>query len=199
MSGLDKILEGIKKEADAKTEEILSAAKEKADALIKAAETDAAKTVSDSEARTERECGQIVERAHSSAQLKQQKMILEKKQELIGEVMAKAKKALDALSEGDYFAMIEKLASRFNLKEPGTVHFAKKDLDRLPAGFAEKLGKAVGNDVTIADEPANIDGGFVLSYGGIEENCSFDTMFRSEKEQLQDIISGILFKDETSN
>ena len=199
MSGLDKIIEDIKKEADAKTEEILSAAKEKADAVIKAAEADAKKTVSDAETRTARECEQVVERAHSSAQLRQQKMILEKKQEIIGDIMEKAKTALGELAEGDYFSLIEKIASRFNLTEPGTVHFSKKDLDRLPDGFAETIGKAVGNDVTVAQEPANIDGGFVLSYGGIEENCSFDAMFRSEREQLQDIISGILFKDGTSD
>ncbi len=199
MSGLDKILEDIKKEADAKTEEILSAAKEKAEAVIKEAEADAAKTVSDAEAKSKRESEQIVERAHSSAQLRQQKMILEKKQELIGDIMGKAKTALAALSESEYFDMIRKQAARFNLKEPGVVHFSKKDLDRLPEGFAGELAKAVGGDVTVSDEPANIDGGFVLSYGGIEENCSFDAMFRSGKEELQDIISGILFKDETSN
>lgn len=198
MSGLDKILQDIKTEADAKTEEILSAAKEKVQAILSEAQADADKTASDAKARAERESAQVVERAHSSAQLRQQKMILEKKQELIGDIMAKAKEALGNLSESDYFAMIEKQAARFNLTEPGTVHFSQKDLDRLPDGFEDKLKAAVGNDVTVAGEPANIDGGFVLSYGGIEENCSFDAMFRSEREQLQDIISGILFKDETS-
>lgn len=198
MSGIDKILQDIKAEADAKTEEILSAAKEKADAVKAEAQADADKISADAAARAERESDQVIERAHSSAQLRQQKMILEKKQELIGDVLAKAKAALGNLSDEDYFAMIKKQASRFTLSEPGTVRFSKADLDRLPDGFENTLKEAVGADVSIAQEPANIDGGFILSYGGIEENCSFDAIFRSEREKLQDIVSGILFKDETS-
>ncbi len=196
LSGLDRIIQDIKAQADANIDEILTAAKEKADAVIAAAQKDADKTVEEAKAKAERESDQVVERAHSSAQLKQQKMILEKKQELIEQVMNKAKEAILGLSDSDYFAMIKKVVSRFNLPEAGVIRFAKKDLDRLPAGFEAVLKEAVGADVTIAEEPADIDGGFVLGYGGIEENCSVDAMFRSEREGLQDCISGILFKNE---
>ena len=196
MSGLDKIIQDIQAEADSKADELLKAAKEKADALIAAAKEDADKDVADAQERAERESAQVIERAHSSAQLRQQKMILEKKQELIDEVMGKAKEVILSLPDKDYFAMILKLAGRFDLPEPGVIHFCKKDLDRLPSGLADDVGKAVGADVEVADEPADIDGGFVLSYGGIEENCSVDAMFRSEREGLQDCIAGILFTDE---
>ena len=138
---------------------------------------------------------QVVERAHSSAQLKQQKMILSKKQELIEQVMGKAKETILSQSDSDYFEMIKKMVSRFKLPEPGVISFAKKDLDRLPSGLQESIKEAVGTDVEVSDKPADIDGGFVLSYGGIEENCSIDAIFRSEREGLQDCISDILFKN----
>ena len=38
-----------------------------------------------------------------------------------------------------------------------------------------------------------MDGGFILCYGGIEENCSFDAIFDSAREHLQDAVQRILF------
>ena len=196
MSGLDKIIQDIKAQADAKAGELLAAAKEKADAVIAEAQKDADKQMADAEEKARRDSDQVIERAHSSAQLRQQKMILEKKQELIEQVMDKAKETIRGLSDEDYFSMIEKMASRFSLSEPGVIRFSKKDLDRLPAGFADKIRQAVGGDVKVAEEPADIDGGFVLGYGGIEENCSVDAICRREHEGPQHCVAGILFKEE---
>ena len=193
MSGLDKIIQDIKAQADAKAEELLTAAKEKADAVIAEAQKDADKQMADAEEKARRDSDQVIERAHSSAQLRQQKMILEKKQELIEQVMDKAKETIRGLSDEDYFSMIEKMASRFSLSEPGVIRFSKKDLDRLPAGFADKIRQAVGGDVKVAEEPADIDGGFVLGYGGIEENCSLKALFTSMRDRLQDKVNEALW------
>ena len=38
-----------------------------------------------------------------------------------------------------------------------------------------------------------INGGFVLTYGGIEENCSIDALFDAAHEVLQDKVQEILF------
>lgn len=195
MSGLDKIIQDIKAQTDAKIDELMTAAREKADAVIAKAQEDSDKTVKEAQTKAERESAQVVERAHSSAQLKQQKMILSKKQELIEQVMGKAKETILSQSDSDYFEMIKKMVSRFKLPEPGVISFAKKDLDRLPSSLQESIKEAVGTDVEVSDKPADIDGGFVLSYGGIEENCSIDAIFRSEREGLQDCISDILFKN----
>ena len=178
MSGLDKIIQDIKAQTDAKIDELMAAAREKADAVIAKAQEDSDKTVKEAQTKAERESAQVVERAHSSAQLKQQKMILSKKQELIEQVMGKAKETILSQSDSDYFEMIKKM-----------------DLDRLPSSLQESIKEAVGTDVEVSDKPADIDGGFVLSYGGIEENCSIDAIFRSEREGLQDCISDILFKN----
>ena len=195
MSGLDKIIQDIKAQTDAKIDELMTVAREKADAVIAKAQEDSDKTVKEAQTKAERESAQVVERAHSSAQLKQQKMILSKKQELIEQVMGKAKETILSQSDSDYFEMIKKMVSRFELPEPGVISFAKRDLDRLPSGLQESIKEAVGTDVEVSDKPADIDGGFVLSYGGIEENCSIDAIFRSEREGLQDCISDILFKN----
>ena len=38
-----------------------------------------------------------------------------------------------------------------------------------------------------------IRGGFVLLYGGIEENCTFKAMFDSKKGELSDKVHVLLF------
>ena len=54
-------------------------------------------------------------------------------------------------------------------------------------------GGKEGAALTVSSETRDIDGGFVLTYGGIEENCSFDALFDSAHEMLQDKVQEILF------
>ena len=66
----------------------------------------------------------------------------------------------------------------------------------LPKGFEDTLNQALaekGGRLTVSGQAAAIDGGFILSYGGIEENCSFEALFDSAKETLQDKVQELLF------
>ena len=45
----------------------------------------------------------------------------------------------------------------------------------------------------MSDEIRSIDGGFVLVYGGIEENCTFKAMLEASREELHDMVNGKLF------
>ena len=38
-----------------------------------------------------------------------------------------------------------------------------------------------------------LDGGFILIYGGIEENCTIRALFDARRETLQDQVHGLLF------
>ena len=38
-----------------------------------------------------------------------------------------------------------------------------------------------------------MNGGFVLAYGGIEENCSIDALFEERADALSDAVRKILF------
>ena len=85
-----------------------------------------------------------------------------------------------------------KLIKKNIQNQPGQIAFSQKDLDRLPADFAEKLKEF---SLTISDKAQeNLDNGFILQYGGIEANCSFDALFAEAKESLQDQVRDLLFK-----
>ena len=45
----------------------------------------------------------------------------------------------------------------------------------------------------VSKEPKDMDGGFVLVYGGIEENCTIRAMFDAKRDELSDIVHRLLF------
>ena len=199
MSGLDKILQDIREEADAAANVLLNEAKEKADALVSEARDETQKILDAEKKRAEADAASAVLRSESSADLKKRQMILAKKQELIGAVLEKAKKQLLALSDEDYFAAMKKLALSNAQQGEGSICFCARDLERIPASFETELNEALkdkGASLTVSDKACAIDGGFLLSYGGIEENCSFEAMFRANEESLSDAVQRILFEQQ---
>ena len=47
----------------------------------------------------------------------------------------------------------------------------------------------------VSNGNCDIDGGFILIYGGIEENCSFRAMLDANREHLADKVNELLFVD----
>lgn len=73
----------------------------------------------------------------------------------------------------------------------------KKDLERLPKDFQEKISEAANKNngkLSVSNEPINIENGMILDYGDIVENCTFDAVFHNKKDDLQDEINRFLFK-----
>lgn len=68
----------------------------------------------------------------------------------------------------------------------------------MPKSFEASVqnGLPKGAKLVLSDQTAAIDGGFLLVYGGIEENCSFEALFESDKERLQDAAQELLFANE---
>ena len=70
------------------------------------------------------------------------------------------------------------------------------NLKAVPAGFADelsKIAKGVGGTLVVSDKPVKIRSGFILSYGGIEENCSLDAIFAEKAETLRDLANTLLW------
>lgn len=196
MTGLDKIIGRIKGESDAAAAQVLEKAKAEADKILGEAKVEAARECVKIEHDSAAAVADRLARAKSAADLQKRKTILAKKQSLIGEVIEKAKQSLETLPDAEYFDFILKLAARAAWAEEGKILFSKKDLDRLPDGFEEKLAAAAearGGKLAVSKETRTIDGGFVLVYGGVEENCSLTALFESAHENLQDKVQELLF------
>lgn len=197
MTGLDRILSQIKIESDTAATAVLDHARARADEILRGAQTRADAECAELSQRSAADVADILARARSAAALLKRKSVLTEKQKLIGETIASAKASLCALPDDQYFEVILKMAQKFTLAgQNGEILFSARDQKRLPAGFEATLNAAVaakGAKLAVSKETRKLDGGFVLSYGGIEENCSFTAMFDSARETLQDKVHELLF------
>ena len=199
MAGLDKIIARIQAESEEAAARTLEAAKAEAEQILQTAREEAAQECAAIGKKAEQAAANTLDRGHSAAELKKRQRILAEKQVLIGRIIGEAKKELKNMPAEAYFDNIVKLAVKAAQKREGKILFSKTDAERLPENFADTLAAALiksgkeGAKLTVSGETRDIDGGFVLTYGGIEENCSFDALFDSAHEMLQDKVQEILF------
>lgn len=197
MTGLDKILKAIEDEAQVKADAIISDARKQADDILAASKQEGEQQANLIAQKSSNEVKAIISRAESAAALYERKALLEAKQQIIGETISKARATLSELSDEEYTEIILKLLQRYAHNSTGQILFSEADRKRLPADFESKINSVLsdkpGAALCLSDRTAKINGGFLLVYGDIEENCSFDALFEAAKEDLQDKVSSFLF------
>ena len=196
MTGLEKITSEIKADADKSVAAIIDKANAEASGILAGAEKEAAEAVAKINHDVSVRLSASKSTAESAAALRKRRLILEEKQKLIGEVIEEAKNLIYALPDDVYFEKILKLAEKNVNPAEGTIIFNAKDLSRLPADFETKLNMvavAKGGKLTVSKETRPIDGGFVLLYEGIDQNCSITSLFETHVESVQDKIQKLLF------
>lgn len=196
MTGLEKMVSQIVDEAKAEAESRKKAAQEEADKIVSEAKAEAEKLIGQSQEQSETDAANYLERVKSSADLQRRTVILQAKQEVIASVLEKAYTSLDTMDEKAYFEMIRKMLEKFTLSESGEIYFSAADLNRLPAGFEKEISDIAakkGGSLALKKESKEIENGFILVYGGIEENCTFRALFNTQKDVLQDKIHQELF------
>ena len=191
MTGLENIVSIIRQDAQSEAEAIIAKAQAEADKIIDKARAEAQEKGTQLTKGGSDKANDIIERAESAAQLETKKALLFSKQHLLKSVIDEAKLQLEGLEDKEYFDVLIQLAKKYSAQKDGFMLLNANDLGRLPADFEKKI-QEIGN-ITIKKEPANIKNGFLLIYGGIDINCTFDALFEDSAEALQDIVSNILF------
>lgn len=196
MTGLEKITGQIQEEANAQAAQILKDAQAQADEIVGAAQKEC-KALEDAAAEKKAATLATYEgRGQSAAEQERRTAMLRAKQDMIAEVIEAAYDKLHNEDAAAYFATLAKLCATYALGEAGEIYLSKEDLDRLPADFEGKVqeaAKAKGGSLTLVKTPKNIPDGFVLVYGGVEENCTLKAIFDAKKDELQDKVNAILF------
>lgn len=199
MTGLEKIISAIEADAQASASGILAEAKKEVEEILSLAEERAKQDNAIIAEKQASEIKAILSRAESSAKLLKRQMILDAKQEVINNIIAKARYKLTSLSDTEYFDIILQIVKKHAHAQAGIIMFSQADLDRMPKKFDKSLDSAIKGiqnaALTISkDKAARIDAGFILVYGDIEENCSFEALFDDAKEELQDKVNAFLFE-----
>ena len=195
MAGLENILGQIRADAQSTAEQAAAQAQKQADELLEQARAEAREKSAREAERTEAMVRDAGERAKSAADLERRRRLLSEKQSLISGILDEAQDALEQLPDAEYLEAIRKLASRYALPEQGEILFSEQDFARLPAGFASSLALPGGGSLTAKASAEVRGGGFLLRYGGIEENCTFPALFDAAREELQDKVSELLFSE----
>lgn len=194
MSGLDRILEQIKRDSDASVKRIDDEAERTVRENVGRISEETRKAIENIKLETEVECKDIVQRGESSAALIKKRTMLNMKQNIINDMIKKAHQKLISLPCDEYFDTIERMIN--NNAHPGQrgeISFNEKDIARMPEAFKLKLQSISGGTLSLSNKKSNIDGGFILIYDEIEENCSFDAMFSEKHDEIQDRVCSILF------
>ena len=100
------------------------------------------------------------------------------------------------MPEEEYFALLLKIADKAIHEGEGVISLSSKDLARMPKDFEDKI-KAIAEgrqaNMSVSKDAIDVEDGFVLSYGGIEENCTLEAIFADKKEELSDLVQKLLF------
>ena len=196
MSGLDKMKARILEEAESSASDILDRAGEEADRILREAGTAADAAAAEIAAGAVRDSLERKRRAGAAADMQRKQAVLAAKQEMIREVLREAYEEILGLEAERYFGLMEKLLREYVLPEEGEICFNSRDLERMPEGFSGRIrtiAAEAGGSLTLSETPLDTDGGFLLVYGGIEENCTLKAVFSSRREELSDQVNRMLF------
>ncbi len=196
MTGLEKIISQIQEEADAAAAKLVADAQQEAAALLAESREACETMVREGAQKDEALKAAHESRVKSSADQQRRTALLAAKQEVISEVIDEAYRTLKNEDAQNYFQTMEKVLKTYVLAEDGEIYFSAADLERMPAGFEEKIhaaAKEKGGSLVLKKEPKEIADGFILVYGGIEENCTLKALFDAKKDVLQDQVNAILF------
>ncbi|MCQ2530573.1 MAG: V-type ATP synthase subunit E [Lachnospiraceae bacterium] len=190
MSGLEKILEQINKEATDTANETINSANSEAEKILKKAEEDAEAKRTEIAAQSKLDVASTAKQIQSVAAQMEKKKILVAKQGIIDGILDSTLDYLENLDTAEYFAIIDKMIEKYAGTDAGIIQFNEKDLARIPEGT---INLAKQKNLTLSKDTVDISGGFILGYGNIDENCSFDGLLLAKRESLQDKIGQILF------
>ncbi|HOD02811.1 MAG: V-type ATP synthase subunit E [Firmicutes bacterium ADurb.Bin300] len=194
MSGIDKIVEKIILDANMQREKIIEDAEKRAKELLEGVRV-----------QTQKECDALVSEqkqkaenadkiSDSSGELRYRQLVLAAKKDVLDDILKGTQAALNALEASEYFDLLSEMVCVYaHGGEKGFIRFNKRDLQRLPEGYINKLNNRLSGSLILDETQAAISGGFLLIYGDIEENCSFEAVIASKAHRLSDIAAEMLF------
>lgn len=196
MSGLDKMKSQILDEANHSADKKIAEAKAKAEKILKEAKAEAEAQAEIISNKAQADAENYIQRIESSSEMQRKQAVLRAKQDVIAVVLDKAYNKILSMEAEAYFNMIRGMLNKYVLPEDGMICFSEEDLKRMPAGFEAEIQKAAaskGGALKLSKEAKEMEGGFILVYGGIEENCTVKALFDAKRDELSDKVQGLLF------
>ena len=194
MEGIEKITAKIAQDAQAEIDRLDRETQEQIDAL--SAQT---------RAQSDRECSAILERGRAAAQerlerlssaakLERSKLELAAKQEMLSKAYDLALEKLVNLPDKEYVNLLADLAVKASSTGREAVIFSQKDRARYGKAVVTQANEKLGDGhLTMSEQSRPIQGGLILSDGDVEVNCTFETLVRLQRGEMDREVAKVLF------
>jgi V/A-type H+-transporting ATPase subunit E len=193
MNGIEKITKRIEAQAQAEIDRILADAKERADEIHAQAEAQAEAERVALTARNEKVAAEREERLVGAAQMEAKKIVLAARQEQLEKAYAKALETLCSMPDEQYTKTLAALLEQAAPDGKGSVIFAPDVKERIGAATVALANEKLKGSLTLAEETRPMQGGFILSKGNVEVNCTFETLVRLQKAETAGAVLKKLF------
>lgn len=194
MNGIEKITGRIASDAAQEIESIQAEARRQAEEITARYAEQAERESQELLERGRRSAEERVERLASVAQLEARKLELAAKQEMLSKAYDKALEQLLNLPDQEYTALLADLAVKASSTGQEAVILSQKDRTRFGKQVVTLANeKRKDGRLTLSGETRSIQGGLVLSDGDVEVNCTFETLVRLQRGELDREISKLLF------
>ncbi len=192
MSSGDKILNRISLDCDERISQIGAETDEKCAQIMAQAKLDADKISAEIADKAQSKVKQMQAASKSRCDLETRNAFLKRRREEIDKTYSEILNKMENLPDEDYFELIYTFAKKLSGMS-GVVLLNKKDMNRLPKDFLAKLEKC-GVKAELSKAPCDIESGFILKCGDIEENMDFSAILSEKRDIIEDFINQELFK-----
>jgi V/A-type H+-transporting ATPase subunit E len=201
VGGIDRIKEQILEDAQVDAERIITEAEDRARALKEKKAEEAGNLRQRLIEESSLKAQERKRRMLTAANLEMKKNILAVKQEMINKVLEEALNAIEQMPVAEYRSIIAEMLMDTVISGDETVVFSERDQDRLDAGFLAGVNiklreQGKKGELKLAPQRGRFRSGFVLVYGGLEINNSFESIIRMSRNELESEVAEILFGEE---
>lgn len=196
MTGIEKITNRIKREAEERAEKTTSDAKAEADAIIDQANQKAKRSTYHMLVDAREQAEQLERRTISVGELEARKLRLGAKQDVIDACFVAALDRLCTMEPDTYIDMLASMVYQV-LESDGEIKLNVGDRKRIGEQLVDRVNQKAGGSsphrVTLSKKTIRGRGGFILQCGQVEINCRLETLVESRKEELIPEVASVLF------
>lgn len=199
MKGTEKIIAHIRADGDAEAKKIIDAASKQAEEKraesFKAALSEYEKLMQAGNA----ECEDILSGSRRIAEMEAKKSVLSVKQEMISAAFDAAREEIVNMPRDKYTQFLARMAAEAaasGMEEIVLNARDKAEVGKAVCKAANELFSAKGTPgkLTVSEDTADISGGVIVRFGGIETNCSIDALIRQRRSGLSTEVAAALFE-----
>ena len=197
MDGIEKITGRINEDVQREIDALTADARREAGEITARYQAQAQQESADIVERGRKAAAEREERLASVAQLEARKLELAAKQEMLQKAFDTALAYLLDLPEDKYVALLADLAVRAARTGSEQVILSQKDRTRFGKQAVTAANEKLGDKgrLTLSQETRPIQGGLILSDGDVEVNCTFETLVRLQRGELDREVAKVLFDE----